>query len=146
MIQNKRFYVHLRKIGYYIFVLFIILGSILALLNRYLLKTNNEVTQGQVVEISSGGRYHPGQIWVDYTFIVNGIQCKSSTLIETIQVNQKDLEKYFVGKKFPVIYNPQFSTSYNPISDMLIFPDTFAEFKKEFPDSLKWVLQYYHPE
>jgi hypothetical protein len=49
-----------------------------------------------------------------------------------------DTKLFFVGKTFPVIYDP----SHPEINNILVSPENLKAFNIPFPDSLKWTLNY----
>ena len=77
-----------------------------------------------------------GRIGIEYQYCVNSkIFNNSST---RVGINTRSCNDNFVGKKFPVLYNPE----NNNWSTLLMTPLDFKAYNLSFPDSLKWVLEY----
>ncbi len=67
-----------------------------------------------------------------YEFFYNGKKKVDEQGIKNVRGSRE-----FIGKYFPVMYDPKFGTS-----QLLVEPDDFKEFNLPYPDSLNWVLKY----
>ncbi|MBZ5858575.1 DUF3592 domain-containing protein [Flavihumibacter profundi] len=102
------------------------------------LNENHSSQTGIITKCTYGGKGNGGHILVEYNYELNGKKYIGTYSILSSKITQGDCEKAFVGKYFPLIYNPD-----NPAnSRMLILPIDFDRISLQFPDSLMWVLQY----
>jgi len=102
------------------------------------LRNNQILTIGTIEYFQGGGRANAGRTFINGTFSINGIRRNVSSVFLKSQIVVPNPEEYFVGKKFPVIYEKG-----NPNNCMfLITPEDFAIYNRPFPDSLRWVLKY----
>ncbi|HEY5367860.1 MAG TPA: hypothetical protein VIJ75_02620 [Hanamia sp.] len=114
------------------FVVTIVVTTIQGNSNTHKLANQGVLANAYVMDITTTVR---GDFAIDYRFIVNGKsfedQHSYSELLMRYQNN-------FLNRTFPVIYLPQ-----NPsINYLLVTPQSFKEYNKDFPDSLQWIMQY----
>lgn len=81
----------------------------------------------EYLPVRSGGYY------IDYSYEYKGNKRRDSREIS----NVLNSPQRFVNKYFPVIVSDE-----GDESAILISPEDFAFFNKEFPDSLGWVVQW----
>lgn len=107
--------------------------------NKSNLQRNHQLTIGTIEDCENGGgRGNAGRIYLSYTFSVDGKNYNAQSTYFSTEISYFDGVKFFVGKKFPVMYYPQ-----NPSNaSILITPKNFTRWGYSFPDSLNWVLQY----
>ena len=74
---------------------------------------------------------------VKYSYKIQTQTCESESEIDGIYF--QDFKKEFITKSFPVIYLPDRPNR----SEILITPDRFVRFGVDFPDSLKWVRDFW---
>ena len=96
------------------------------------------LTNGLIQDCYYGGRGNAGRTFIDFKFVLNGVQIKGSSVILTSEIPTEDLKNFFTGKAFPVLYDPKQPTN----STMLIIPKDFNRYNYSFPDSLQWVYNY----
>ena len=91
-------------------------------------------------ECSSGGRGSSGRLFIDYYYTVESKKYKSTLNITTGELSQSDCNYYFIGRTFPVAYEPG-----NPSNSLLLIRAVdFERFGVPFPDSLRWYLKFLH--
>ncbi|PQJ11719.1 hypothetical protein CJD36_007955 [Flavipsychrobacter stenotrophus] len=123
------------RILFSLFLTVIVLGIIYFLYQRCQLLKNHKITIGKVIEcrfLSKSG----GSISLVYEYQVdafNNIRSKTENLIPL-----NDCNEHFIGKTFPVIYNPENKS----FASMLITPRDFKSSNIIFPDTLNWVNKY----
>ena len=122
-----------------LFIILLLVGCVIFVAigfwRRWKIEKSHKVDIAQIYNYTYGGRGNAGRLYVDFTMNIKGKEYKSSSGYLTTDFN---CNKHFLGKTFPVVYNPD-----NPsISSILIIPEDFARYGYSFPDSLKWVLQY----
>ncbi|TXI33823.1 MAG: hypothetical protein E6Q58_02235 [Niabella sp.] len=119
-------------------VVIIILGGILVFYHfqakdfKTKILANKAITVGKVINC----QYRNKQNYVvEYTFETKNKE------VQFGYVNGKEygrLRSIIVGKTFPLVYD-SINSKTNAI---LIFPNSFEKYGINFPDSLKWVLEY----
>jgi hypothetical protein len=115
-----------------------IAGGIWGIVRQKRLKKDHTIGIAYVTDCSSGGRGNAGGIWIDYILYAEGKKYKGSSLYLTSDFDVGDVADHMLYKTFPAAYNPG-----NPsISSLMILPKDFTRYGYQFPDSLKWVLQY----
>ena len=88
----------------------------------------------------ANGRGNGGGLNIDYFFILNNKKYKSTLAIKTSELSQYDCNNYFIGRTFPVVYEPG-----NPSNSILLIrPVDFKSFGIPFPVSLRWYLKFLH--
>lgn len=99
------------------------------------LKKKHIITSGTIIKCSTGLK---GQIgtWFDFKYNVNDDEFIGSSLYREFYF--KDCAQHLKGKSFPIVYSPDDKTN----SAILLTPKEFKSYDMEFPDSLKWLLQY----
>jgi len=125
----------------YIHILFFILAALFIWYSYNAsnsLKDNQILTIGTIEYFQGGGRANAGRTVINGTYSINGIRRNVSSVLFKSQIIGQNPEKYFIGKKFPVIYE---KGSPNHCI-FLITPKHFAIYNRPFPDSLRWVLKY----
>ncbi len=116
----------------------IVVGSIF---KKALIKNHKE-SVAKITEGSYGGRGHSGTISLIFKFNVEGREIEGNAAFNSSELYYSDVEKFIVGKTFPVVYNPNSPHS----NHLLIRKKDFEQFNVPFPDSMKWVLQYFKKE
>jgi len=118
-------------------LVFCVVAGIWGIVRQKKLKNNHVIGTARVYNYSSGGRGNAGGVWIDYVISVNGKNFKGSTRYLSNEISSGELN-YFLGKTFPVVYNPS-----NPsISSLMLLPKDFSNRGYVFPDSLRWILPY----
>jgi hypothetical protein len=120
--------------------IFIIIWLLFMISRNYLEKQfikNNVITNGVIYKIRKGGK--SGTIRLYYKYVIENKTYTNDNSYYS-RLSYDDAQNYFVSKSFPVAYYPKFVY----ISDALIFPGNFSYLNLPFPDSLKWVNQYYN--
>jgi hypothetical protein len=106
---------------------------------KKLLKTH-ELSSAKITNCSYGGRGNSGTITFNFDFYISRTEIGGSSSINSSELNFDDAKVFFLGKTFPVVYNPDnFNNNF-----LLIRPKDFERFHYSFPDSLRWVLKYIH--
>jgi hypothetical protein len=101
---------------------------------------NHKFANAKIVDFSYGGLAHVGTITFIYNFIYNDKEIEGSAVFSSDELSSSNAKLFFVGKSFPVVYNPN-----NPDNNfLLIRPGDFKKFNQSIPDSLKWIIQYLH--
>ncbi len=119
---------------------FCVIGATWGILRQNSLKKKNKIGTCRTTAFTSNGRGNEGGIWIDYILGLNGEEYKGSSRYLTSEITSDDLQNFILHKTFPVAYNPS-----NPsVSSILITPKDFSRYGYPFPDSLKWVLQYFN--
>lgn len=120
-------------------LVFCVVGVIWGITRQKKLQNSNEIGTGKTTAFKSGGRGNAGGIWIDFVLTVNGKEYKGSSRYQTYQVSNDNLRDHIINRNFPVVYNPS-----NPsISSLLLTQKDFSRFGYPFPDTLRWVLQYF---
>ncbi|MBS1758020.1 MAG: hypothetical protein JSU03_12145 [Bacteroidetes bacterium] len=115
------------------------IGAIWGIIRRNALRENHIVTTAIIKNCQNGSRGNGGSLFFDYSINIVGKNYNASSSYQTNEISFFSAEKYFVNKTFPAIYYPL-----NPsVSSILITPKDFERYGYAFPDSLKWVLQYF---
>jgi hypothetical protein len=116
-------------------LLFSILGVLViaALLNSYFktldLKTYGIILNGKITDVIAGGYRSSSKF--RYSYVYNKIEYYDEG---STQIKEKTL---FIGKIFPIIFSPKTKNS-----ELLMGPKDFEKYGIQFPDSLRWVLEY----
>jgi hypothetical protein len=117
-------------------VLAFLLGLIIwGIYGRFKLNNKFSLTSAKVTNC----RFLPksaGNIDMTYEYYVNSKKVIRSS--PRIWLTTTSCNEHFLGKTFPVVYNPDDKE----ISALLLTPSDFKRFKYSFPDSLKWVVKY----
>jgi hypothetical protein len=119
-----------------ILVLLSLIGIIMySLYARKKIADKHMITRGNIIECEflprSGGR-----TGLKYRYSINSeIFNSSSTRIE---ISEKTCDSFFVGRSFPILYNPDDKK----LSTILLTPSDFKAYGLFFPDSLKWILKH----
>jgi Carboxypeptidase regulatory-like domain len=111
-------------------------------INKRSLLKNHTISIAQMTDCSYGGRGHVGTITFLFKFRVNGKEIEGGGSFNSSELNFGDLQSFFLGKTFPVIYNPDYPHN----NFLLIRPGDFKQFDYSFPDTLQWVLKYLHSD
>jgi hypothetical protein len=102
------------------------------------LSRNHLLTTGVITNCSVGSKGSSGTLFIDFSFFVDDTKYNRSTSFKLKEIAFKDCNNFFFNKNLPVVFNPE-----NPsVCLLLITPKDFSRFGYQFPDSLKWVLQY----
>ena len=102
---------------------------------KWQIEKSHQISSGRIYNYYYGGRGNAGHFFIDFILNIQGKEYKGSS---TYLMKDFDCDRKFIGKTFPVVYNPD-----NPsTSSILIIPEDFSRYGYSFPDSLKWVLQY----
>ncbi|KAA9035507.1 hypothetical protein FW778_21345 [Ginsengibacter hankyongi] len=127
--------------GTMVFFLLVILFILIAVpLFKKRLIQNHKISNATITDCSYGGRTHVGTITSIYNFYYNKKMIDGIAAFNSSELNFKDAKLLFVGKAFPVAYNPD-----NPNNNyLLIRPKDFKKFNYSFPDSLHWIVRYVH--
>ena len=129
------------QIGVIIFfsliILFILIG--VPMFKKKLVQ-NHQITNAIIINSSYGGRGNAGTISFIYNFNVNRNMIEGTAAFSSSELNFDDAKLLFVGKSFPVVYNPDHPDN----NYLLIRPKDFKDFNYAFPDSLHWIVQYLH--
>lgn len=127
------------KIIFLSFVILFTIGIVIyALWSKNKLQENHTVITGKIINCQNGSRGNGGSLFFDYSISIANKNYNASSSYWTNELSFFAAEKYFVGKTFPVAYNPSKPSE----SSILITPKDFSRYGYPFPDSLKWVLQY----
>jgi hypothetical protein len=123
---------------YYVIAFFIIAIALIAIYGqakKNQLDSSFVIVNGATVNsFSATGRIGSGY-FLDYSFQLQSKIYSGSTAERNI-INSGG--STFVGKFFPVMYS-----SKNPSnSKLMVTPKDFEDYHYEYPDSLKWMLQY----
>lgn len=102
---------------------------------KWQIEKSHTIVVGKIYRYAYGGRGNAGGFHVDFKTIVNGKEYDASSRYLTSDFN---CSNDFIGKTFPVIYNPKHPS----ISSILIIPSDFARYNYQYPDSLNWVKKY----
>ena len=113
-------------------IMVIIVTSIIRDSNTKKLIKHGVITIGLVYDVSLTYR---GYFDPHYTFTINGKQYKND--IDFIEILPR-YQNNFINKTFPVIYFPEDPN----INYLLLTPNSFEKYDKEFPDSLEWIRKY----
>lgn len=97
-----------------------------------LIKRHLKITTARVYNTGTG---YKGQLSVDYVYIINGKQFKSSTALSTSDKNYATFENKF----FPLVYDSLDIDN----QEILIRPTDFEHYSMKIPDSLVWIKNYY---
>jgi hypothetical protein len=107
--------------------------------NKTLLK-NHQLSVAKITNYSyNNGRGQSG-ISLYFTFELKGRIYESRTEFGYNNLSKEDAQAFFVGKFFPLMYNPNHLEN----NQILITKKDFQHFNIPFPDSLKWTLKYLH--
>jgi hypothetical protein len=132
----------LNKILGILLLVFCTVGAIWGVFRQNSLKKNHKIGTGITTDYTAGGRGNAGGIWIDFVLTVGDKKYKGSSSYQTSEISGHDLRHHILNKNFPVVYNPS-----NPsVSSLLITPKDFSRFGYPFPDTLRWVLQYFKGE
>lgn len=117
---------------------FAILWTVWGFWDKSKLNTNHKLQKGVITKCTYGGKGNAGHILMEYNFELQRKIFTGTYSILSSKITPLECEKEFVGKYFPLIFNPE-----NPAnSRMLILPKDFYSNQLSFPDSLKWVMGY----
>ena len=122
----------------YLLPMIIVVGIIVGITSshtyflRKRLKENGKKTMGKITNVTSG--FRGGHTVIEYQFLDNN----QITIYSNSQHDALLRNRVFIGKVFPVIYNPGNSNE----NEIIIGRKTFEEFNIYFPDSLDWVEKY----
>jgi hypothetical protein len=106
--------------------------------NKKSLLKNHQVAIAKITDCSYGGKGHAGTITFLYKFVSNNEEIQGGKTFNSAELNFDDAKSFFLGKTFPVVYNPN-----NPNNNfLLIRPKDFNQFNYSLPDSLHWILKY----
>lgn len=122
-----------------VLLIFCAAGAIWGVVRQNGLKSDHKIGVGRTTNYKAGGRGNAGGIWIDFEFTVGDKKYKGSSSYQTTEISGQDLRDHILDKNFPVVYSPS-----NPSnSSILIIPKDFDRFGYSFPDTLRWVLQYF---
>ena len=122
------------------FVLAVLFMLIFGRIQQKKLVENHKILNAQITDCSYGGRGHEGTITFIYNFYYNNKKVGGITAFNSSELNSDDAKLIFVGKAFPVVFNPDHPNN----NYLLIRPKDFKKFNYAFPDSLHWIFQYLH--
>ena len=124
---------------YTIIIVFIFSVVIWALINKKQLKDAHEISIAKISDYTYGGRGHVGSLTLIFNFKIESKDIEGSTEYQSTDLSDSDVKLLFLGKSFPVTYNPN-----NPKNCLLLIKQKdFERFGYTFPDSLKWVSKYF---
>jgi hypothetical protein len=95
------------------------------------------INNAKIIEVNPPVKTAADNFWVKYSYTLQNTTYRSTAQISGIFF--RDFKREFIHKSFPVIYLP----SHPQKSEVLITPDRFERFGINFPDTLKWVRQYW---
>jgi len=114
------------------FVVTIAVTTIQSNSDTHKLANQGILTNAYIIDITTTVR---GDFAINYRFIVNGKSFENQHSYSELLLRYQN---NFINKIFPVIYLSQ-----NPsINYLLVTPQSFKEYNKDFPDSLQWIRQY----
>ena len=123
-----------KVIGYIVILLFVFI-VIYTTVRRYNLKTEYLIGQGVIVKAAGKGGKSAGGFNVDFYLSLDGKRYKGSNLYGFDQINAPMINRFFIGKQFPVAYYKN-----NPHNNQVLILETdFQKFNLPYPDSLNWV-------
>lgn len=106
---------------------------------KNILEKSHVLGVGQITNCKNGTRGDGGSIFLYYSYSIHEKNYSASTSIRSTELSFFQAQKEFLGKSFPIVYNPK-----NPsISYILLRPKDFTRFGYNFPDSLTWVKEYF---
>ena len=97
--------------------------------DRNKLQKKHLLTIGKIDNLSQG---KGSSLSVHFTFYAKGEVRENSGGYTTSDFSSSDFNNYFLGKTFPVVYNPDDPS----ISAIMLFPKQFKLYGYQFPDSL----------
>ena len=126
--------------GFVISVILLVSLFIWVSVNRKQLLKDRDMSVARITDCSYGGRGHVGTITLTFIFHKDNNEIEGSSALSSNEINVQDVKSFLLNRTFPVIYSP-----HNPKNNyILIRPEDFKKFNYSFPDSLKWVLKYFH--
>ncbi|PLK43911.1 hypothetical protein [Emticicia sp. TH156] len=107
---------------------FFIIMFFISIREAVTLEKHKKITTGTI----TGSKLIKG-LYISYTYKIGSETYSGLTTAKGI--SSDDINKYLVGRKFPLIYD---SLDFNK-SDILFLANEFKALKIDYPDSLKWV-------
>lgn len=107
--------------------------------SRNRLEKEHLIGNAKIYHCQNGAKGNAGTTFLDYQYIINDKEFKATGAYLAEEIKYYIGNDFFVNKTFPIVYYPPRPS----ISRILITPRDFSDFNMPFPDSLKWVLQYY---
>jgi hypothetical protein len=125
------------KIIYCVLIIWCIATVTWGLIKRNRRQENHIMTTARVVRCFRSGGKSSSHLYVSYYYYISGSKkLNSDNIID--EIREEMVNKYFVGKCFPVIYEVNDPSN----SAILITPSDFESSNYDFPDSLTWVKNY----
>ncbi len=124
---------YVKIFGYCLFLVLLI-AFISSFVKSCIIKNTGIVINGEISNYSKGGRSETITIFYKYSY--NGKSYEKARGMNGILYSNGDK---FLYRHFPVLFSKLINSG-----TLLLTPDDFKKYGREFPDSLNWIFQYYY--